>query len=79
MSFDTYKDITQADMMNYIAENAPKEKEWFKSVALVDDANGKKRYHHLRAKKEFCKKFKPDLLPSKKEKKQTKTSILENW
>ena len=38
MAWD-FKKITLEDMMDYITTNAPKDKAWFKSVAI--DANGK--------------------------------------
>ena len=47
----------EVEILNYSEENAPKDKAWFKSVAFV---NGK--YNHLRAKKEFCLRYMPEII-----------------
>jgi hypothetical protein len=70
-----FKKITFEDMKEYIEEKAAKDKEWFKSVAI--DENGK--YQHLIAKKAFCERYMPDIIPVKKPKKETKADILANW
>ena len=48
-------------MIAYIEKKAPKDKEWFKSVAMV---NGK--YSHLKAVKTFAERYFPDIIPTKK-------------
>ena len=48
-------------MIAYIEKKAPKDKEWFKSVAMV---NGK--YSHLKAVKAFAERYFPDIIPTKK-------------
>lgn len=70
-----YKKITFSDMKEYIEKNAAKDKEWFKGVAI--DENGV--YQHLIAKKAFCERYMPDIIPVKKAKKETKADILANW
>ena len=70
-----YKRITFEDMVRYIeaipeADKREEEKKWFKSVALV---NGK--YKHLTAKKAFCRKFVPSIVPVAKK----KVDILNEW
>lgn len=79
MAFETYKDITLEDMMNYIDEKAPDFKADFKKVALLKNKNGEVRYNSASAKHAFCEKFMPDLLPKKKAPKKTKTDILNEW
>ena len=74
MSFDNFRKITLDDMVQYIEQNAPKDKAWFKTVAFV---NGK--YNHLRAKKEFCTKYMPEIIPVRKEKAPNKSDVLKEW
>lgn len=69
-----YKTITTEFMANYIANNHPEDKKWFKEIAFDD--NGK--YQHLIAKKAFCEKYMPDLIPTKKDKKKA-SDIFEEW
>lgn len=69
-----YKKITFSDMKEYIEKNAAKDKEWFKSVAIDKDGT----YQHLIAKKAFCERYMPDIIPVKKAKKN-KADILANW
>lgn len=79
MAFDTFKDITLQDMMDYIDEKAPDFKDDFKKVALLKNKNGDVRYNSAKAKTAFCAKFMPELLPKKKAPKKTKTDILKEW
>ncbi len=79
MAFETYKNITLEDMMNYIDEKAPDFKSDFKKLALLENKNGDIRYNSAKAKHAFCEKFMPDLLPKKKAPKKTKTDILNEW
>lgn len=69
-----YKQITLEDMMKYIETNAPKDKEWFKSIALSEEG----KYLHLTAKKAFCEKYMPEIIPQKKETTK-KSDLLLNW
>lgn len=69
-----YNEMTLEYMMNYIETEHAADKEWFKSVAI--DSQGK--YQHLIAKREFCKKYMPDKLPTKQEKVK-KSDLLNNW
>ena len=69
-----YKRITCDMMMNYIVENAPQDKAWFKSVAIT---NG--QYDHLNARKQFCLRYMPDLIPKAKAKEPKKIDLLSNW
>lgn len=69
-----YKTITFDFMREYIETNAPEEKAWFKSIAIVDG-----KYNHLKAKKEFCEKYMPDIIPIAKPKQPNKSAILESW
>ena len=69
-----YKKITLEMMMNYIIANAPEDKEWFKSVALIDG-----KYRHLEARKAFCEKYMPDIIPVAKKKEPLKSELLLNW
>lgn len=69
-----YKYITCEMMMEYIKKNAPQDKDWFKSVALH---NGK--YEHLYARKQFCLRYMPEIIPVAKEKRVPKADLLMNW
>ena len=79
-----YKTMTLEQMAEYIEEKEPQDKGWFKSIAYIDKETKegtKKVYSHLRARKEFCKRYIPEILPVAKEpKKETRAKeILENW
>lgn len=78
MAFNNFKEITLEDMMNYIDEYAPDFKEEFKEAALINLKDGTKRYNAAKAKKAFCIKFMPELLP-KTSKPISKTEMLLNW
>lgn len=77
MKYD-YKKITLSDMKNYIEQNAPQDKDWFKSVA-IKKVNGKEVYSHFIAREEFCKRYMPEIIPVAKKKEPTKAEILANW
>lgn len=66
-----FKKITLTDMMDYIEENAPKDKSAFKENAFVDG-----KYQHLKAVRWFCSRYMPELIPTKKAK---AVKRLENW
>lgn len=86
-----YKTLSFKEMVEYIEKNAPQDKKWFKSIAydvvkdkdgnIVLDKNGKDKlkYSHLRAKREFCKKYMPEIIPVAKEKKPNVSDILKDW
>lgn len=77
---EDYKKITLDEMMDFIEENYPKDKKWFKEVAFQDkDGNTVEKYNHLNAVRKFCEKYAPELLPVAKEKKVPPTKRLENW
>lgn len=67
-----YKKLTLAEMMDYISDNAPEDKAWFKSIALNEEG----KYQHLVAKREFCKRYMPEIIPVPKPK---KSDILADW
>lgn len=69
-----YETMKFEDMKAYIEENAPNDKEWFKSVAIV-----KGSYSHFKARKAFCEKYMPEIIPVAKAKEPTKADILANW
>ena len=85
MSFESIKKIKLEDMMKYIEEKAPQDKEWFKSVALKDKINKEaeevKVYSHLSATKAFCQRYKEfnHLIVEAKPKEPKKSAGLENW
>ena len=79
MSFDTYKDIKFADMKKYIDEKAPDFKDEFKKAIVLENKNGEPRYNSSKAKKLFCEKFMPELLPKKKAPKKSITKQIEEW
>lgn len=69
-----YKKITLEYMMKYIEENgSAADKKWFKGVALEGG-----KYNHLRTKNAFCKKFMPEIIPTKKER-IPKSELLLKW
>lgn len=70
----TYKQINAQFMYDYICNNAPDKKKWFKEVAF--DENGK--YQHIKAKKAFCEEFMPEMLPKKKEEKKA-SDLFKDW
>lgn len=68
----TYRTITFADMKDYIEKNAPNDKEWFKSVAIVNGV-----YNRAAAVREFQNRYKlPELMTKKKE---SVTALVANW
>ena len=69
-----YNEMTLEYMKKYIETNAPKDKAWFKSIAI--DSSGK--YQHLIAKRAFCEKYMPDKLPKKKANAK-KSDMLADW
>ena len=76
----SFKEIKLEDMVNYILENHPEDKAWFKEVAY-QDKNGKDlgKYNHLNAVRQFCGKYAKDLIPVAKEKGATPTDLLKDW
>lgn len=73
-----YKKITFQMMLDYIQTNCPNDIEWFKSVALSTDDEGNKHYQHLMAKRAFCERYMPDLIPITKVVKVNAKEILES-
>ena len=72
-----YKKIKREDMMKFIAEKHPEDKEWFKKVAFQNKkGEDLERYNHLNAVKCFCERYAKSLLPKKKAKGK---DIFENW
>ena len=77
---ESFKKILFDDMYDYINENHPEDKAWFKEIAFQDkEGNKVGKYNHLNAKMQFCKKYAPELIPVAKEKKVPVTKKLENW
>lgn len=79
MALNNYKKITFEDMVDYIETKAPKDKAWFKENAFALDKFGNYKYNHLKAKKAFCERYMPEIIPPKKEKAPNKTDILKDW
>ena len=79
MSFNSYNEIKFEDMKEYIDEKAPEFKDEFKKAILIENKNGDSRYNHAKAKRVFCEKFMPELIPEKKAPKKSKTQIIEEW
>lgn len=69
-----YKKITLDDMKNYIEKHAPKDKAWFKSIALNEEG----KYQHLKAKRAFAEKYMPEIIPVAKTKKPA-ADFLKDW
>lgn len=55
-----------ADLKAYIEANAPQDKAEFVANAYRTTDKGKKAYSHIRAKRWFCARYCPDILPKKK-------------
>jgi len=76
----SFKKITFNEMADYIENNHPEDKAWFKEIAFQDkNGNPVNKYNHLNAKLSFCKRYAPALIPVAKEKKEPVTKRLENW
>lgn len=77
-----YKTIKLEDMVAYMKKNAPQDKEWFLSIAYeqVETEDGMKNiYSHLKAKRAFCERYMPEIIPVAKPKQPKASEILENW
>ena len=78
-----YNKITLGDMVQYIEEKHPEDKNWFKKSAFVtkESKEGKKTqvYNHLKAKRAFCQKYMPEIIPVAKPKEPKKSDLLANW
>lgn len=70
-----FKKITLQDMKEYIEENAPQDKAWFKKEAFDD----KGKYQHLVAVRAFCDRYMPDIIPVAKPKAPKVSEILKDW
>ncbi|MGN1165513.1 MAG: hypothetical protein ACI4S2_03675 [Lachnospiraceae bacterium] len=76
-----YKLITKQDMVQYVLEYAPKDKEWFKQLIKDNrkaDKNGKERINFISIKREFCKRYNPSLLPVSKTK-ESLWDMVKDW
>ena len=71
MTIESIRKITAQDMHDYIEKNCPQDKKWFMSVAFIDG-----KYNHLKAKREFIKRYAPELV---KDKKPSASSIFSDW
>lgn len=78
-----FKTLSLQDMVDYIKANAPEEdKAWFKKEAYVlkETKEGKVEvYNHLKAKKAFCKRYMPEIIPVAKPKAPKASELLANW
>lgn len=78
-----FKKISIDEMKAFIEENYPDDKAWFKSIAFetITKEDGKtiQRYNHLKAKKAFCERYNPDLIPVAKPKKPTAKDLFQDW
>lgn len=86
-----YKTLSIEEMVEYIEKNAPQDKAWFKKEAydvvknkdgnVVKEKNGKDKlkYSHLKAKRAFCKRYMPEIIPEKKEKVVKSDKLLADW
>ena len=69
-----FKKITFDDMFDYIAENYPKDKEWFESICKSGT-----KYNHLKTVRTFCEKYNPSLIPVAKAPKVNKLDRFKEW
>lgn len=77
---DDYKTITLDLMCDYIEENHPEDKTWFKKICFEKtDGTPTKGYNHLNAVRNFYSKYFPTEMPVAKEKPAPASKRLENW
>lgn len=77
---ESFKKITFDEMADFIENNHPEDKAWFKEVAYQNkDGEKVDKYNHLNAKLRFCEKYAPNLIPVAKPKEAPKAKRLENW
>lgn len=78
-----YKTLSLEQMVEYIEKNAPQDKAWFKSQAfktyITKDSEEKSKYSHLEARKAFCERYMPEIIPVAKKREPKKSLLLENW
>ena len=75
MAIESFNKIKVADIHEYMKDKSAEEKKAFKEVAF--DENGK--YQHIKAKRYFCEKYFPKLVPVKKDKAPNKADIFKDW
>ena len=77
---ESFNKISFDDMADFIEANYPEDKAWFKEVAFQNkDGEKVDKYNHLNAKRQFCKKYAPELIPVAKEQKVPVTKRLADW
>ena len=69
-----YKTLTLQQMMDYILANDVDGKADFKAQAMASGT-----YNHFNARKYFCEKYMPEIIPVKAEKKPTAKDLLKDW
>lgn len=77
-----FNTLTLEQMVEYIEKNAPKDKAWFKEVSHIDKetrTGTKKVYSHLKAKREFCKKYMPEIIPVAKPPTPKASDLMKDW
>lgn len=78
-----FKKITLDEMMEFIEANYPDDEEWFESIAFdtitKEDGTQDTKYNHLKAKKAFCEKYNPDLVPVAAEPKESAKDKFAKW
>ncbi len=75
-----WKTITLEEMVAYIEENAPEDKAWFKKIAYENKTGEtQEKYNHLNAKRKFCEKYAPEIIPVAKPKEPPKSDLLKDW
>lgn len=79
-----YDKMSVKDMKEYIENNCPNEKEWFKKVAFTEKLNKKGEMEqvyigHFKLRKIFCTKFMPEIIPVAKVKKEKMSDLIKYW
>lgn len=80
-----FKKIKLENMVKYINEKHPEDKQWFKNIAYSkkednknnEGKNNKKKYNHLFAVRCFCDRYCSYLIPHSKECKAD--TLLKDW
>lgn len=74
---ESFKKIKLEEMIEFIDKNYPEDKEWFKTIAYQDKKGNKiDNYNHLNAVRQFCIKYAPELIKSKK---SSASDLFKNW
>lgn len=75
MAFESFNKIKVDDILDFMKDKSAEEKKAFKKAAFDEDG----KYQHIIAKRYFCEKYFPDLVPVKKEEQPKKSDVFKDW